>query len=34
MRTITFISDLKSTIIERLNDYAGGNAIKFMTENF
>jgi len=25
MRTITFISDLKSTIIDRLNDYAGGS---------
>jgi len=25
METITFISDLKSTIIDRLNDYAGGN---------
>lgn len=24
METITFISDLKSTIIDRLNDYAGG----------
>lgn len=25
METITVISDLKSTIIDRLNDYAGGN---------
>jgi hypothetical protein len=25
MKNFTFISDLKSTIIDRLNDYAGGN---------